>query len=437
MRIALYAYREPLLDTATPVPVPNLAIACEYRDWGDRHQWQQLLAEAHQQPLDYVWVQTLAALGADLAEVRDRLAALQALEIELLIATDAPGSAAPLNDQSVASPDFIALLSEVQAEQRRRALRLGHARNRVRALPPPGKAAYGYRRGRDRYILDRSTAPVVKAFFERYLLYGSLRGAVRYLEQKFGKKISPTTGRRWLSNPVYRGDTAYGTGETIPDTHAAILSREEAAQLDRLRRRNQRLPPRTASAPRSLAGLVRCAACHSPLHVARVTPASSKKAEYLYLRPATCPQQPHCPALPYEAVLQATIAGICAEVPAAVAAIAAPDPSAMQAAIAIQSERQQVILAQLPILEAQGILDPETAALRRYKLQTELADLQAKVDQLPPANLAAIATTISLPQFWLDLSEPERRFYLREFVQQVLIVRSPDGHWQVQIQFIF
>ncbi|NJO20116.1 MAG: hypothetical protein HC838_08760 [Spirulinaceae cyanobacterium RM2_2_10] len=141
MRIALYAYREPLLDTATPVPVPNLAIACEYRDWGDRHQWQQLLAEAHQQPLDYVWVQTLAALGADLAEVRDRLAALQALEIELLIATDAPGSAAPLNDQSVASP-------RLHRPAQRGASRTTPPRPTPRARPQPGASTAAAGQGR-------------------------------------------------------------------------------------------------------------------------------------------------------------------------------------------------------------------------------------------------------------------------------------------------
>ncbi len=432
MRIVAYRYREPLLETGAiaPAPPPELAIAREYCDWGDRQQWQALLADAETEPTDYVWVNQLAELGDDLQAVGDRLAELQTLGIELLAGTE------PVDTALAASPEFLSLLSNAQAEQRRRALRRGHARNRLAALPPPGKAAYGYRRGQDRYILDRSTAPVAKAFFERYLLYGSLRGAVRYLEQKFGKKISPTTGRRWLTNPVYRGDTEYATGETIADTHAAILSREEAAQIDRLLRRNRRLPSRTASAPRSLAGLVTCAACQSPLTVARTTRRGKAQA-YLYLRPAACPQQPKCRALRYEAVLQAAIEQICATLPAAVAAANAPDPKVLQGAIAAEVADKQAILAQLPALEQQGILDAETANLRRYKLQAELADLQVQATRLPPASLGAIAATVSLPQFWLDLSEAERRFYLREFVQQIAIDRRADGHWQVRVQFIF
>jgi hypothetical protein len=30
-----------------------------------------------------------------------------------------------------------------------------HARNRLKSLPPPGKASYGYRRGKDKYTIDR------------------------------------------------------------------------------------------------------------------------------------------------------------------------------------------------------------------------------------------------------------------------------------------
>ena len=117
----------------------------------------------------------------------------------------------------------------------------------------------------------------MKDFFEYFLLYGSLRGAVRYLAQKYGKKISVTTGRRWLTNPVYRGDTAYLNGDTISNTHVAIVSREEAAQVDRLLRRNRRLPPRSASAPRSLAGLVVCSECQSSMSVVSVTTPRKEK----------------------------------------------------------------------------------------------------------------------------------------------------------------
>ncbi|MEO0947728.1 MAG: recombinase family protein [Cyanobacteria bacterium J06641_5] len=333
------------------------------------------------------------------------------------------------------------LLQEIQHLQRSRRLKQGHARNRLKAQPPPGKAPYGYRRGKERYILDRSTAPVVKDFFERFLLFGSLRGAVRYLEQKYGKKISPSTGKRWLSNPVYRGDLAYKDGDVLPDTHAAILTRDEAAQVDRLLRRNRRLPPRTASAPRSLAGLVTCAQCGEVLTVSRATSRRrSRSKEYLYLRSTVCPQQPKCKAIAYQAILEATIARICRDLPPAVARVAgAGGAGVAQAKTGLETEiaAREDIIAQLPTLQSEGILDADTADLRRYKLQTEISQLRDRLSQLPPENLGAIAQAITLPQFWLDLSEAERRFYFREFIREVRLARPDPKTWELELAFFF
>ena len=103
---------------------------------------------------------------------------------------------------------------------------------------------------------------------------------MRHLTKKYGKKISVTTGKRWLSNPVYRGDIAYKNGEIVRNTHNAIISREEAAQVDRILRRNSRLPSRTASAKRSLAGLIVCGECQYQMSITRVTFQRLKK-EYI------------------------------------------------------------------------------------------------------------------------------------------------------------
>jgi nucleotidyltransferase/DNA polymerase involved in DNA repair len=98
--------------------------------------------------------------------------------------------------------------------------------------------------------------------------------------------------------------------------------------------------------------------------------------------------------------------------------------------------RQQEILAQLPTLIETGVLDPETAQLRAYKLRTEISEIQAKLATLPPVNLRSVAQAVSIPQFWLDLSESERRFYFREFIRQIEIIRQ-DAVWQLQLIFIF
>ncbi|MGB6016841.1 MAG: recombinase family protein, partial [Nodosilinea sp.] len=328
--------------------------------------------------------------------------------------------------------------AELATQQRRRRLREGHARSRLQALPPPGKPPYGYRRGQGRYLIDRATAPVVTAFVNEFLLYGSLRGAVRFVETRFGKRISVSTGRRWLTHPVYRGDLQYQDGNTLRDTHAAIISRDEAAQIDRLLRRNRPLPPRTAGAARSLAGLVTCQECSQPLTISKTAPRGQSKS-YLYLRPSSCPKTPRCKAIPYDKALHRIVTEICQVLPQAVAQFTAKIPAgapAPSSRLQGQIEAKETVLAQLPELEASGVLDAETTALRRYKLRGEVATLHQQLAQLPPVNLQELSQSVSIPQFWLDLSEAERRFFFREFIHDIQIIRQGE-EWQVELVLVF
>ncbi len=437
MRTVAYLYSDPLLDRSPDPDLWGWDVDWVYQDIGDRHQLAQLLQDAATTPIDYVLVRQFDDLGDSVQSVGDRLADFERLGIHLM-AVEEPISA---TEQPLSRSEVLQLLQSLQTRQRSRNIRRGHAQNRVKTLPPPGKAPYGYRRGQERYIIDKSTAPVVKAFFEHFLLYGSLRGSVRQIETKYGKKISPSTGQRWLTSPVYRGDLEYGTGDVVLNTHAAILSRDEAAQVDRLLRRNRRLPSRSASAPRSLAGLVTCATCQSGMTITRVT-APRRAKEYLYLRPMACQQvtvgDRPCRALPYDQVLNKTIERICDELPRAVAATQFPNINQVQAHFDQQLQQKQAVLAQLPELVDSGVLDAATADLRRYNVQCEMADIQRQLAQLPPQNLLAIAQTVALPQFWLGLSEAERRFYFREFIQQINIARPSTAEaWELHLNFIF
>jgi len=430
MKIIAYTYTDPLLE---PTPDPNIwgwEVDRVYEDLGKRSQLQELFTDCQTEAANYLLIRRLAELGDTVEQVSDRLTQLEAMGIAIIATEQAYSSETP-NFRA----DLFKLLHEIQRQQRSDRIRQGHARNRLEAAPPPGRAPYGYRRGNAKYIIDRSTSPVVKDFFDNFLLYGSLRGAVRYLAKKYAKKISVTTGRRWLTNPVYRGDTAYHNGEIISDTHVPIITKEEAAQVDRLLRRNSRLPSRSASAPRSLAGLVMCGECESHLTVTRVTQRNQDK-EYLYLRPISCAKSPKCRAIPYAQILEKTIEAVCRDLPSAVAMMNFLQLDAVKNSLGEKSDRQQQILEQLPTLVETGILDVETAKLRAYKLRTEISALQAKLATLPPVNLRSVAQAVSIPQFWLDLSETERRFYLREFIRQIEIIRQ-NQNWQLQIIFIF
>ena len=434
MKIIAYSYSDPLLEPSPDSDTWGQEVDRVYQDLGKRFELKQLLSDAEAEPIDYLLIRRLEELGDSVQEVSDRIAQLETLGVQLIV-TEQSYTSSGLGQSATANLPDLLLLQEIQREQHSRRIRQGHARNRLNALPPPGKAPYGYRRGKDKYTIDRSAFPVVKDFFEKFLLYGSLRGAVRYLAQKYGKKISVSTGRRWLTNPVYRGDTAYQNSQVLSNTHTPIISRAEAAQIDRLLRRNRRLPSRTASAPRSLAGLVVCGECHLPMTIACVT-TPRQNVEYLYLRSVQCPKQPKCRAIPYKQVLEHTIAAICRELPDAVAVINLPQMDAVKSSLTNAIATKQEILSQMPDLTAKGVLDSETAALRTYKLRSEISEIQAELATLPPVNLRSVAQAVSIPQFWLDLSESERRFYFREFIRQVEIVRW-HREWQLKLIFIF
>lgn len=439
--IFLYSYSDPLLEPAPDISAWGWKCDRIYQDQGARSQLQQLLQdcalESRQTEIS-LRLRQLAELGDSLNAISDCLAQLSQLNVRLLLGELAQPS------ELIPPAELVQQLDQLQTQ--RRSIQRGHARNRLNSLPPPGRAPYGYRRGKDRYLLDRSTAPVVKDFFEHFLLYGSLRGSLRHLQKKYGKKISATTGRQWLTSPAYRGDLSYRDGGSARDTHAPILSRQEAAQIDRLLRRNRRLPPRSASAPRSLAGLVRCGVCQSAMKISRSLHRQpgqppDQRREYLYLRPVACNSAcGRCRAIPYAEVLMRTIERICQDLQPAVAQVeqqvGLPNLVSMKAEITAQIAAQQSQLAQLPALVKTEVLDAETAALRAYKLRTTLAQLQTQLAQLPPVNLEATAETVSIRQFWLDLSEAERRFYFREFIQQIQICRTgPD--WTLRLIFNF
>lgn len=437
MTTIAYIYTEPLLENPPDPFIWGLEVEKVYQDLGDRLELQKLLKDCQITPPNYLLIRKLDELGETLQQINELIIFLETLNINI-IATEQNYISSQIKKDNYREirNNLSQILEEIQKNQQKQKLKKGHAQNRLNLLPPPGKAPYGYRRGKDRYIIDRSAFPIVKDFFEQFLLFGSLRGAVRYLEAKYGKKISVSTGQKWLINPVYRGDLIYLNQEIILNTHVPILSRDEGAQIDRLLRRNRRLSPRTASAERSLAGLMICQKCQSKMKITSVTSISHKK-EYLYLSPLNCPQTKKCSSISYQEALEATIKGICEDLPLAVKGLNLPNPEGIKDQLLREISKKEDILQQLPRLKEEGILDDKTTQIRSYQLRLEIGQIQGKLAQLPPINLKQIAQTVSISQFWFDLSETERRFYFREFIKQIDLIRIDPKNWQLGLIFIF
>lgn len=319
----------------------------------------------------------------------------------------------------------------IQKYLQRRNIILGHIEAQTKHQPPPGRVPYGYQWGETGYLPDPKTEPVVRAFFEHFLLYGSVQAAVTFLKDNYHKNITITTGIRWLSAPVYRGHTQTKHQPLQCHTHPALLSPAEAAQIDRIRQRNQKVSRRSASAPHALAGLVQCGRCQQAWRVNSVS-IKYKQNTYLYLSPAACPQRPLCAGVAYQPFWQAVVEHLC---PQLKQLFEQPLPfGVIKQGLQGQILQKQQLLTQLNELKDQGILDELTVQMRTVTLQTEINQMQNKLAQLPPVNLQEIAQTASLPTFWLDLSPAEQRVYLREFLHH-LEIQFEGQKYRVRLVF--
>lgn len=322
-------------------------------------------------------------------------------------------------------------VNQIKKYLHQRSIRLGRIQAQSQHRPPPGRIPYGYQWGENGYIPDPQTEPIVRAFFDHFLLYGSVQAAVDFLAKNYHKHITLTTAIRWLSSPVYRGHTQTKHQPLQRHTHPALLSPESAAQIDRIRQRNQRVSHRSASAPYALAGMVRCTQCQSIWRVNFVS-RKYKQNTYRYLTASACPRRPSCSGVPYEPFWQAVLTHLC---PQLMELFAQPLPfSAIKQTLQQQIQQKQELLAKLDELKQQGILDELTVQIRAVTLQTELNQMQNQLAQLPPVNLQEIAQTASLPEFWLDLSPAEQRVYLREFLDHIEI--ESQGH-QYRVRLVF
>ncbi|WP_308254932.1 recombinase family protein [Geminocystis sp. GBBB08] len=437
--IIAYTYTDPIIDKTPDAFNWGCEIEAVYQDIGNRKQLENLILDSNKNPPNYLLIRSLSEFGNSLAEATQVMAKIEILEIEIIaIEEDYNSSKFKIIKDSQTKEKLRIIWENLNKKYHSRNLQKSHSNNRLNTLPPPGKAPFGYLKGKDSYVINRATSPIIKDFFERFLLYSSVSDSVRYLEQKYNKKIALSTAINWLKNPVYRGDLAYKNKEIIADTHTPIISREEAAQIDRILKSHRLVKPRSTSANYALSGLVKCKICKSSYKITKVTNKQYPE-KYLYLIPTQCQDSVRCKSIKYAQVFEEIINIICRDFPVLITNINAPDPQFIQNQLAQEIQDKEEILIKIKPLIINNILDEETAQFRIYKINLEIAQLKQKIAQLPPDNLEKIASTFSNAQFWSDLSPSECRFYLREFIKVINIipVNNKDKTFEITLDFIF
>lgn len=437
MTIIAYIYTNPIIEKTPDTFFWGCEIEAVYQDIGDRQQLTKLILDCEKNTPSYLLIRSLSEFGNNLEEVNHVITKIEKLNIEIIAIEEDYNSSKFKVIKDIKTKEKLRLIwEEIRKKLHSIKLQKSHSNNRLNILPPPGKAPFGYLRGKDSYIINRATSPIVKDFFDRFLLYSSVSDTVRYLEEKYNKKIALSTAIHWLKNPIYRGDLNYKNQDIIADTHTPIISREEAAQIDRILKSHRLVKPRSASANYSLAGLVKCQICQSSFRISKVT---NKKYpdKYLYLIPSKCRGDIPCKSIKYGLVLKKVIQKICREFPLLTKNIKTPEPSFIKQQFEQKIQKKEEILDKIKKLITEDILDEETANIRSYKINLEIAELKQKIAQLPPDNLKNIASTLSNPQFWYDLSPAECRFYLREFIKRIDIIPVGNHRENFDIILIF
>lgn len=102
----------------------------------------------------------------------------------------------------------------------------------------------GYKRvvidGIGKMVLDEKKAPLIKAAFDHYLKYGSIRKTVVYLNEELGDQISKETLKHVLTNKVYFGTYTHKEYGEFPNFCEPIITEEEFYRVQEIRKKNQK-----------------------------------------------------------------------------------------------------------------------------------------------------------------------------------------------------
>lgn len=310
---------------------------------------------------------------------------------------------------------------------------------RTRRLQKAVNPPFGYRVEGDRYVINHQIYPkggtvveVAREVVETFLSDGTQRGTVRRLIAKYGlNQISSRNGddfardrtklRQWLQNPILRGYTAYFGNRgrhrlVIPEiTHEALISPQEAVQIDRLLDAKSKRGGMPTQATYTVSGLVFCE-CGSRC--------IKRKQRYYCSNvydnplPSTCDRRN---GLLLQEAENAAIWAITTQAARIAQWIDIPEIE--------ETPELQALRRKLAVLGD----DPDFEASRR-ELQIKIVNLehqqQLVADTLNHKRQELIAAGTD-PAFWLSLFDDEKRFVFTQLVDR--IVKSRDRVLRVEL----
>lgn len=130
-------------------------------------------------------------------------------------------------------------------------------------IPNPPR---GYKRvvidGVGKMVIDEEKAPFIRAAFDHYLKYGSVRATLQYLNEELGDQISKETLRHVLRNKVYYGLYEHKEHGEFPDFCEPIITEAEYYKVQEIILKNQKKYDTTKNRANYIfSGMLFCPTC--------------------------------------------------------------------------------------------------------------------------------------------------------------------------------
>ena len=269
-------------------------------------------------------------------------------------------------------------------------------------------------------IPDPETWGIARELVDRYLDENGqgLPGLSKWLREEHGISRTASGLLTWLRSPVLRGHSSHriiaGRKESliVPNTHAPLISPDEARGLDLKLGRNRAFSGRRT--PMACSRLCRCASCGVLLSLCNDgRPRKSTGIPYFYFRCKAGRQRgkpcPHKGGVPYDSVEPLVLEAIVKRAEdIAKAALEPPEK--------VEDPRTLRLEADLAQLEAVFKSQPlQTIEEAMMQVEREIAYLKSQKSSMAAENqdFSDLVTALADPNFWDGLDEVERnRLYL-------------------------
>lgn len=308
---------------------------------------------------------------------------------------------------------------------------------------PHGKVPYGYVSDAGGAAIDPILGPALTSAFEDYAAGGiSQKELAARLGDLRGRPMRQGVVSQLLRNRFYLGELDF-LGQTGPGRHTPLVDEATFAAVQRRLTSERAAGPHGRVPSTPVIGLVFCALCHRPLYRAGNGSRGGKP------RPArmicsgmldrSCPGigTPRVDELELALLALALQAGedLGDETPAAVARASRAARATVELD-RLKAEETALLndIGRLGVSHARNVMNDQAYSLAVGQLQTELAGVQGRMEQLKGAEVAAARPVAELRSaaerlalYWDDpemMTDLERRACLRILVERVEVRRA-------------